>query len=114
MAFIFATIPLDLSNCFMSWKGKTAQPGPMTGGFIKTDVPYRYFKKPRYGFVGDVYTMPQARKLGLAKDLSARVLDWLQRQDIDMVRLLASNNARAVYEKMGFQATNEMALDVTK
>ena len=84
----------------------------MAGGFIKTDFPYRYFKKPRYGYVGDVYTMPKARKLGLAKDLSARILDWLKRQDIDMVRLLASDNARSVYEKMGFQATNEMALDV--
>jgi len=84
----------------------------MAGGFIKSDIPYRYFKKPRYGFVGDVYTLPEARKLGLAKKLSALVLDWLKHQHIDVVRLLASDAARPVYEKMGFQVTNEMALEI--
>ncbi len=85
----------------------------MAGGFIKMDIPYRYFRTKHYGFIGDVYTMPEARKLGLAKKLSTLALDWLKQQDVDVVRLLASDAARPVYEKMGFQATNEMALDVS-
>ena len=27
------------------------------GGFIKSDIPYCFFKTPFYGFIGDVYTI---------------------------------------------------------
>lgn len=82
----------------------------MAGGFIKSDIPYRYFRTSRYGFVGDVYTLPMARKRGLATRLNALVLGWLKNDGVDMVRLLASDAARPVYEGLGFEATHEMAL----
>src|SRR5699024_7230599 len=37
----------------------------MAGGFIKADLPYKYYKWPSYGFLGDVYTVPSARRTGL-------------------------------------------------
>jgi GNAT superfamily N-acetyltransferase len=40
------------------------------GAFIKSDLPYRYFSPPMYGFIGDVYTIPAARGGGLARLLS--------------------------------------------
>lgn len=83
----------------------------MAGGFIKSDIPYRYFRTPRYGFVGDVYTLPRARNQGLATKLNIEVLGWLKKQGVDTVRLLASDVARPVYEGLGFQATHEMALE---
>lgn len=82
----------------------------MAGGFIKSDIPYRYFQKSRYGFVGDVYTLPTARMRGLATRLNSLVLGWLKNEGVDMVRLLASDAARPVYEGLGFQGTHEMAL----
>ena len=83
----------------------------MAGGFLKADIPYRYFKTPHYGFVGDVYILPSARQRGLAAELSGRVLAWLKSRGVDSVRLLASEAARPIYERLGFRATNEMALD---
>jgi GNAT superfamily N-acetyltransferase len=82
----------------------------MAGGFIKSDIPYRYFHNPRYGFVGDVYTLPTARRQGLATTLNGFVLDWLKKEGVGMVRLLASDAARPIYEDLGFQATDEMVL----
>ena len=82
----------------------------MAGGFIKSDVPYRYFHNPRYGFVGDVYTLPTARRQGLTTTLKRFVLDWLKKEGVGMVRLLASDAARPIYEDRGFQATDEMVL----
>ncbi len=82
----------------------------MAGGFIKSDVPYRYFHNPRYGFVGDVYTLPTARRQGLTTTLNRFVLDWLKKEGVGMVRLLASDTARPIYEGLGFQATDEMVL----
>ncbi|MGI9433549.1 MAG: GNAT family N-acetyltransferase [Geminicoccaceae bacterium] len=82
----------------------------MAGGFIKDDIPYRYFKQARYGFLGDVYTLPSSRDLGLAAKLSGLVLDWLRQEGVDMVRLLASEAARPIYQRLGFQDTNEMVL----
>jgi len=85
----------------------------MVGGFIKSDIPYCYFTNPRYGFVGDVYTMPSARKQGLATTLNGLVLDWLKKEGVGMVRLLASGAARPIYEGFGFQETDEMVLFFT-
>lgn len=82
----------------------------MAGGFLKADLPYRYYRNPRYGFVGDVYTSPAVRNRGLASRLSERVLDWLKSAGVRQVRLMATPAARPIYERLGFTATDEMAL----
>ena len=78
------------------------------GAFLKSDVPFRYFRSPSYGFVGDVYTEPAFRGQGCAKVLSKNVLFWLRSRDIRMVRLLASEAGRPLYSKLGFVPTDEM------
>jgi GNAT superfamily N-acetyltransferase len=84
----------------------------MAGGFLKSDLPYRYYKQPCYGFVGDVYTTPAARHKGLASQLSRMVLEWLKSRGVRHVRLLATPAARPIYERLGFRATDEMALSL--
>ena len=37
----------------------------MAGAFIKSDIPYCFFRNPHYGFIGDVYTEA-------GRDLSSR------------------------------------------
>jgi GNAT superfamily N-acetyltransferase len=83
----------------------------MAGGFLKSDLPYRYYKQPCYGFVGDVYTTPAARHKGLATQLSRMVLHWLKSRGVWHVRLLATPAARPMYERLGFRAIDEMALN---
>jgi GNAT superfamily N-acetyltransferase len=80
------------------------------GAFIKEDIPYSFYNERKYGFVGDVYVEPKFRKLGYAKSLTNAVLNWFTEQDIRTVRLLASHNARHLYESIGFKATDEMVL----
>ena len=38
------------------------------------------------------------------------ILDWLRAQGLRSVNLHASQEGRHLYEKMGFEATNEMRL----
>lgn len=80
------------------------------GGFLKNDIPYSYFRNPVYGFVGDVYVRPEARRQGLARALSAMTIDWLRKRGVETIRLLASEVARPIYSSLGFRATDEMAL----
>jgi len=80
------------------------------GAFLKSDLPYRYFVTPFYGFIGDVYTEPACRGCGLATALTERAIAWLKARGATEVRLLAFDAARRIYEKMGFQATDEMVL----
>ncbi|OCL28061.1 hypothetical protein U472_02360 [Orenia metallireducens] len=82
------------------------------GGFIKEDIPYSYFKTSYYGFIGDVYTYPKYRKNGYATKLTSQVISWLKEQDVKVIRLLASEQGRSIYEKLGFKATDEMVLDL--
>lgn len=80
------------------------------GAFLKSDVPFRYFRLPSYGFVGDVYTEPNFRGQGYAKLLSESVLLWLRSRGVRMVRLLASEAGRSLYGKLGFVPSDEMVL----
>lgn len=80
------------------------------GAFLKEDIPFRYFKTSRYGFIGDVYINPANRGSGIASRLSADALAWLRSQNIGMVRLLASDAGRPIYSRLGFTSSDEMVL----
>jgi GNAT superfamily N-acetyltransferase len=80
------------------------------GAFLKDDLPYCFFRRPVYGFIGDVYTHPEYRRRGYARQLTHDAIQWLKRQGVEMVRLLASPQARPLYTALGFQPTDEMVL----
>lgn len=80
------------------------------GAFIKSDLPYRYFDPPMYGFLGDVYTQAAYRGKGIASHLSAEAIAWLRSRKIRMVRLLATDAASSIYSSMGFEPSDEMVL----
>ena len=80
------------------------------GGFIKDDPPYCFFTKPYYGFISDSYTLPAHRQKGYASMLTNAVIVWLKGKDVNMIRLIASDQARGMYQKIGFRGTEEMVL----
>jgi len=82
----------------------------MAGAFIKSDLPYRYFKQSEYGFIGDVYTSPEYRGLGISTRLNKELLNWIQQKGINTIRLLATEQGRSNYERLGFCASKEMVL----
>ena len=82
------------------------------GAFIKSDLPYKYYQTPYYGFIGDVYTIPNERKKGISKKLTKLALDWFVKNKVSDVKLLASKDAQHLYKKFGFESTDEMALKI--
>ena len=80
------------------------------GAFIKSDLPFCYFDPAIYGFIGDVFTEKAYRGRGISTVLNKDALKWLKIKGVLMVRLLASEAGRPIYERLGFQPTDEMAL----
>jgi GNAT superfamily N-acetyltransferase len=62
----------------------------------------------RQAIIQNVYTEPEWRRRGLAALLIERIIDWTQEKGIDSLVLHASDEGRALYERLGFVATTEM------
>ena len=60
------------------------------------------------GIVVNVFTEKQWRKRGIARMLMESVLEWARGSDLDILVLHASPDGRPLYERLGFQQTNEM------
>ena len=58
----------------------------------------------------NVYTEPEFRKRGIARQVMRTILAWVKQQGLRSVNLHASDQGRLLYEKLGFEATNEMRL----
>ncbi|MCP3760958.1 GNAT family N-acetyltransferase [Domibacillus sp. A3M-37] len=81
------------------------------GAFLKEDIPYCFYRNSEYGFIGDVYVHPDFRKKGYARSLTNAALDWFAEKGIQTIRLLASDQAKPLYESMGFKGTDQMMLN---
>jgi len=58
----------------------------------------------------NVYTEPEFRKRGIARQVMRTILDWIKQQGLRSVNLHASDEGRPLYERLGFESTNEMRL----
>jgi len=58
----------------------------------------------------NVYTEPEFRKRGIARQIMLTILAWAKELGLRSVNLHASDEGRPLYEKLGFKATNEMRL----
>ena len=56
----------------------------------------------------NVYTEPEFRRRGVARQVMRAILGWIRSHGLH-----ASDDGRALYEKLGFQPTNEMRLRFT-
>jgi GNAT superfamily N-acetyltransferase len=66
----------------------------------------------RRPMIVNVYTEPAYRRRGLARRLMVAMLDWARQEGYGTVALHASDYGRSLYESLGFQATNEMRLQL--
>jgi len=66
--------------------------------------------KGRQGLIVNVFTEPEWRRRGIAKLLMQEIIAWSREQSLDDLVLHASDDARALYEQLGFVLTNEMRL----
>ena len=72
--------------------------------------PHMVGKGAHRGNILNVYTHPDFRRRGFARELMQAALDWCSGNGVDTVILHASDSGRALYESMGFTPTNEMRL----
>jgi len=66
----------------------------------------------RRGNILNVYTSPDSRRQGLARRLMEVALEWCRVNHIRAVILHSSKEGRPLYEKLGFQPTNEMRITI--
>src|SRR5438132_4061139 len=78
-------------------------PHPQTNANGKIDI-----ASGRQAIIQNVFTEPKWRRCGLAALLIERIIDWTRRKGIDSVVLHASDEGRALYERLGYIATTEM------
>jgi GNAT superfamily N-acetyltransferase len=64
----------------------------------------------RRGYILNVYTEREFRRRGLSRRLMEVIVEWCRGNGIDTVVLHASSAGRALYESLGFTATNEMRI----
>jgi GNAT superfamily N-acetyltransferase len=68
----------------------------------------------RQGTIVNVFTEPQWRRRGIAGLLIQEIISWSNNQQLDRLILHASDEGRAIYEKLGFVSSNEMRLLVDR
>jgi GNAT superfamily N-acetyltransferase len=64
----------------------------------------------RHGVIVNVFTEPEWRRRGVAEMLLRRIIEWAGAERLDRLVLHASNEGRALYERLGFVTSNEMRL----
>ena len=66
--------------------------------------------EPVRAYLLNFYVAPDARGRGLAETMLRTALDEARRRGIGVVSLHASRMGRPIYERNGFEGTNEMLL----
>jgi ribosomal protein S18 acetylase RimI-like enzyme len=61
-------------------------------------------------YVLNVYTRPEARRMGLARELMTHVVEEARARGVRRIWLRASDDGRPLYEAMGFRAGNYLQL----
>lgn len=64
----------------------------------------------RRAWILNIYVRPSHRRQGLARAITAALIDWCRQNGFQSVALHASEQGRKLYTDLGFQSTNEMRL----
>jgi GNAT superfamily N-acetyltransferase len=87
---------------------------PIAGGAVLiTSWPaHPYDLECRRATILNVYTDPQYRRRGIARQLIETIVAWCKQQGFARVTLHASDDGRHLYESLGFEPGNEMRLSL--
>ncbi len=97
-------------NLYISWLACKAGGAVVAGSdlWLMDWPPGQYDISLYRGYLLNVYTHPDYRRRGLARQLVQLCTDWCYANDVQIVTLHASDEGRKVYERLGFTPTNEM------
>lgn len=83
------------------------------GAVILTPWPaHPYDLECRRATILNVYTYPEYRRRGIARQLIQAMISWCKREGLARVTLHASEDGRHLYESLGFEPSNEMRLNL--
>jgi len=99
------------SGAYRAWVAETATGIVATGGvIIHQTIPTILNAHGREGYVVGMYTLPEWRKLGIARAIIQTILDFLRQEGVAISTLRATVSGRPLYERIGFENTSEMRL----
>jgi len=87
----------------------------VVGGGAVVIVPWpahAYDLECRRATILNVYTDPEYRRRGIARQVMQTMITWCQQEGFARVTLHASEHGRHLYESLGFQLNNEMRLNL--
>ena len=101
---------------YRAWLAHTAEGKVVAGGGILVS---HWPARPgdlniQRALILNVYTEPEFRHRGLARQLMLLMIHWLKEEGFHSVALHASTEGRHLYETLGFIPTNEMRLQFGK
>jgi GNAT superfamily N-acetyltransferase len=82
---------------------RRVMPHPSTGPNGEPEI-----GEGRHAIIINVFTEPEWRRRGAAALLMQHIIDWSRQERLDRLVLHASDDGRALYERLGFEQTNEM------
>lgn len=80
------------------------------GLIINPWLSHPYDQQCRQATILNVYTRPECRRRGIARQLMNTVIAWCREQGLVQVSLHSSKDGRPLYESLGFEPTSEMRL----
>lgn len=89
------------------WNGSVAGSGCI---LIKEDQPRPGSNMLNFPYLLSMYTLPDYRNMGVATIIVKEAIKWSREKGYDRISLHASRYGRALYERFGFEQTNEMRL----
>ena len=69
-----------------------------------------YDQQCRKASILNVYTYPEYRRQGVARQIMQTMIEWCRSEGFVQVDLHASKSGKPLYEALGFQPTTEMRL----
>src|SRR5215472_14646171 len=96
---------------FRSWLA--CDNGKVVAGGAVVIVPWpshAYDLECRRATILNVYTDPEYRRRGIARQIMQTMIAWCKQEGFARVTLHASEHGRHLYESLGFEASNEMGL----
>jgi GNAT superfamily N-acetyltransferase len=118
LAAVVATSTAYLSEAlpngsFRAWLAVSAERIVGGGAIVISPWPsHPYDGQCRRATILNVYTYPDHRKRGIGRQLMQTMIEWCRQEGFTFVSLHASKDGRHLYETMGFEATNEMRLNL--
>jgi len=85
---------------------------PIAGGAVIVSpwLAHPYDLECRRATILNVYTDPEYRRRGIARQLMQTMIAWCKEHGLARVTLHASEDGRHLYESLGFEPSNEMRL----